>query len=224
MNNVKALILGTLLLVPLLVFIFITTFGEHHFTLPTFFPELDAKGEVVRDAKGDTVFKQLPPFELTSQEGQTISQADLTEGVHVANFFFATCTGVCRKMSSQLSRVQETFRKDPSVKIVSYTVNPEHDTVEVLQNYAAQYSAEPNQWYFLTGDREQIYSLAQTGYQVPVEQVAGQQDFIHSEKLMLVDKEQRVRGIYDGLDPVDVDRLIIEIKVLLDEYSKSKER
>ncbi|WP_114783374.1 SCO family protein [Botryobacter ruber] len=222
MSNVKALILVLLLLVPLLVFIFIGTFGEHHFALKTYFPQSDDAGNVMLDAKGDTVWHQVPPFSLTSQQGKTISQTDLAGDIYVANFFFASCPGICPKMTSQLTRVQEKFREEPNVKLVSFTVDPERDSVSVLQEYASMYNADPAKWYFLTGDRDEIYTLAQKGFYLPVQQVAGQQDFIHSEKFMLVDREHHVRGIYNGLDPEDVDRLIVEINVLLDEYSKSE--
>jgi protein SCO1 len=222
MNNSKALILGILLLVPILIFIFIGSFGEHHYTLKRYFPQVDAKGEVVRDEKGDTLFNQVPEFKLTSQLGQPVSQADLDGSIYVADFFFATCPDICKAMSSQLVRVQEAFHNEPMVKIASFTVNPEYDTPEVLKEYGERYGADANKWYFLTGDREEIYELAQKGFYLPVMQVEGQQDFIHSEKFMLVDRNRYVRGIYDGTDPEDVDRLILEIKVLLDEYSKSK--
>ncbi|MCC9138287.1 SCO family protein [Pontibacter silvestris] len=222
MNNLKALILGLLLLVPILVFIFITVFGEHHFALKTYFPETDATGAVVRNTEGDTVFHRVPAFMLTSQQGETITPAKFEEGVYVVNFFFATCPGICKKMSSQMVRIQEKFRNESSVKLVSITINPEHDSVSVLQDYAAQYGANNEQWYFLTGPRDQIYNLATEGFYLPVQQVEGQQDFIHSEKFMLVDKNQRIRGVYDGTDPKDVDRLVTEINVLLDGYSKSK--
>lgn len=222
MSNSKALILGTLLLVPLLIFIFIGSFGEHHFTLNRYFPQVDARGEVIYDEKGDTLFNQVPEFSFTSQLGQPVSQADLDGSIYVADFFFATCPDICKAMSSQLVRVQEAFRNEPMVKIASFTVNPEYDTPEVLKEYSERYDADPEKWYFLTGDREELYRLAQKGFYLPVMQVEGQQDFIHSEKFMLVDKDRYVRGIYDGTDAEDVDRLILEIKVLLDEYSKSK--
>lgn len=222
MTNKKALILGILLLVPLLIFIFIGSFGEHHFTLRKYFPQVNATGEVLRDAQGDTLFNQVPAFQLTSQQGHVISQKDLDGNIYVADFFFATCPDICKAMSSQLVRVQEAFVDEPNVKLVSFTVNPEYDTPEVLKEYGERYNADPNKWFFLTGDREKIYSLAQKGFYLPVMQVEGQQDFIHSEKFMLVDKERYVRGIYDGTDREDVDRLILEIKVLLDEYSKAK--
>jgi protein SCO1 len=223
MSNIKALILGLLLLVPILVFIFITTFGEHHFSLKTYFPKVDDTGEVLLKENGDTIFHHVPNFELTSQKGKQISQAnDLAGAVYVTDFFFATCPGICKKMSSQLSRVQQAYKDNSDVKLVSISVNPEHDSVDVLQNYANQYGAIADKWYLLTGNRDYIYNLAREGFYLPVQQVEGQQDFIHSEKFMLVDKERKIRGIYDGTDPSDVDRLILEINVLLDEYSKNK--
>ena len=222
MSNAKALILGILLLVPILIFIFIGSFGEHHFTLRTYFPQVDDAGEVITNAEGDTVFNQIPEFRFTSQTGQIISQDQLDGHIYVADFFFATCPNICKAMSSQLVRVQEAFQDEPQVKLVSFTVNPEYDTQEVLKEYGERYGANPAKWHFLTGDREQIYTLAQKGFYLPVMQIEGQQDFIHSEKFMLVDKNRYVRGIYDGTDAADVDRLILEIRVLLDEYSKSK--
>jgi protein SCO1 len=222
MSNSKALILGILLLVPILIFIFIGSFGEHHYTLRYYFPEVDGKGEVVYDAAGDTLFRQVPTFSLTSQQGQTVSQAQLDGHIYVTDFFFATCPDICKTMSSQLVRVQETFKDEPQVKLVSITVNPEYDTPEVLSEYGERYGADADKWYFLTGNREEIYQLAKQGFFLPVMQVEGQQEFIHSEKFMLVDKNRYVRGIYDGTDAADVDRLILEIKVLLDEYSKSQ--
>ncbi|WP_240773335.1 SCO family protein [Pontibacter sp. SGAir0037] len=186
------------------------------------FPKTDEEGEVLFDEKGDTLFHQVPGFAFTSQQGERVTQQDLENKIYVTNFFFASCPDVCKKMSSQLSRVQEAFADNPSVNIVSLTVNPENDSPEVLAEYASMYGADPKKWIFLTGNREEIYTLAQQGFYLPVQQVEGQQDFIHSEKFMLVDKNQHIRGQYDGTDPVEVDRLITEINVLLDEYSKSK--
>lgn len=222
MSTKRVLILGLLILAPILAFIFISTFGEHHFSLKTYFPVTDDTGEVVTNAEGDTIFKQIPDFQLTSQQGETFTKQDLDNKIYVADFFFATCPDICKDMSSQLVRVQEAFKDDPNVQIVSFTVNPEHDSVSVLKEYAERYEADPEKWTFLTGPREEIYDLARNGFYLPVQQVEGQKDFIHSEKFMLVDKEHKVRGIYDGTDPIDVDRLITEIRVLQDGYSKNQ--
>jgi len=219
MKNIKALILATLLLVPLLFFAFVVIFGEQHFTLRTYLPEHNEAGEVVRTASGDTVFRRIPDFKFTSQTGRVVTQQQLAaNGLYVASFFDSNCPAICRKVASQLVRVQETFENNPQVRIASFTA----DSAEVLKDYAAQYSANPSQWLFLTGAGEQVNHLASKSFELPLEQVAGPEAPVYSEKVMLVDKANRVRGIYDGTDSGEIDRLMMEINVLLDEYSKNK--
>ena len=217
MSPKKVLLLGVLILVPVLAFLFLKFFGTNHYTLPTYLPVVTDTGDaLVRN--GDTVFHQIPDFRLISQTGKTVTQTDLASKVYVANFFFASCKDVCKKMTANLLEVQEAFKDNAKVKIVSYTVDPERDSVAVLNAYANTYGAKPDQWYFLTGPRAQIYHLAQEGYKLPAMQAPSIiPDFIHSEKLLLIDEEKHVRGIYNGTNPEDVDRLITEIKVLLQE-------
>jgi protein SCO1/2 len=172
---------------------------------------------------GDTVFQKIPDFRFVSQEGKIVTQANLNNSVYVANFFFASCQDVCKKMSAQMVRVNEAFRNNPQVKLISYTVDPDRDSVAVLQQYAAMYQADPAKWIFLTGPKKELYALAQNGYKVAAMQAPGTvPDFIHSEKLILVDKEKHVRGIYDGTNVQDVDRLITEITVLLHSYQQNE--
>jgi len=219
MHKLKALILGLLLLVPLFVFIFISTFGEHHFALRTYFPLKDAAGELVFDGAGDTVFARVPDFRLLSQQGDTISQsATLQDALYVAGFFSTRCPDECRKMSAQLVRVQEAFENDPSVKLLSFSLAPAQDSVAALYDFAARYNADPQKWFFLTGDSSRIYKLAAEGFHLPPQP----KELLYGGKLLLVDKERQVRGIYEGTEPVEVDRLITEINVLLDEYNKGK--
>jgi protein SCO1/2 len=222
MKNIKALILGILLLVPILILAFVSLFGEHHFTLKTYFTKLDATGKVQYTANGDTIFQQVPTFSLISHIGKAVTAADLQEAIYVTNFFYTACPATCRKISSQLVRVQEAFESNPEVKIVSVTVEPERDSAAVLQAYAAEYGAKEDKWLFLTGDRQEVYKLAQEGFQLTDGEAVGRQDLIQTDKLMLVDKEGKVRGIYDATSVKEIDRLITEINVLLDEYSKRK--
>lgn len=221
-NKIKALILGLLILVPLFVFIFIYTFGEHHFGLRTYLPERNAKGEVVRTAAGDTLFKTVPEFELTDQSGNSFSIGDLEGKLYVVSFFSTDCQSSCRKMNAQLVRVQEMFQNNPDVALVSISAKPQDDSTAALQEYASRFNADTTQWHFLTGNRDTIYGLAQEGFELAQQKNGGPEDFIHSSKLMLVDKEQKVRGVYEGTDMEEVDRLMLEINVLLDEYSKRK--
>jgi protein SCO1/2 len=200
-----------------LVYLFLKVFGTNHYTLRTYMPVVEDTGEaMVRN--GDTVFHQVPDFKLISQTGEIITQDNLTGKLYVANFFFASCKDVCKKMSANLQEVQEAFAREPKVKIVSYTVDPDRDSVAVLNKYAQTYGADAGTWYFLTGPKEQIYQLAREGYKLPAMQAPSLiPDFIHSEKLLLIDEQKHVRGIYNGTDPDEVERLITEIKVLLQE-------
>ncbi|WP_347160224.1 SCO family protein [Pontibacter chitinilyticus] len=208
---------------PLLIFAFVVIFGVQHFTLPTYLPERAKTGEVVKNAKGDTIFKQIPDFRFTDQSGKTVSQESLAaNGMYVVNFFYTSCPVNCRQIASQLTRVQEAFQNNPTVKIASITVKPEQDSVAALQQYATEYHADPAQWHFLRGPKAEIYQLASIGFDLPAPRGKDVQDLIQTNRVLLVDKAHRVRGIYNGTKSTEIDRLIMEINVLLDEYSKSK--
>lgn len=211
MKPFKALILGILLLVPILIFIFISVFGTHHFSLKTYYPKLDDAGGVVYNAAGDTVFQQMPFFELKSTAGESITQTDLDSNLYVASYFSLPCADSCQKVFSQLVRVQEVFANNPELKIVSIAVNASPDTLQVLEGLSQKFSVKDKSWYLLSGDEAAI----QNATKIPG-------DSITSQKLLLVDKQKHIRGVYDGTDTEDVDRLILEINVLLDEYSKRK--
>lgn len=218
MSPKKVLILGLLILVPVFAFIFLEIFGSNYYELKTYYPVLDPDTEAPLVQHGDTVFQQVPDFRLTSQTGQTITLQQLQNKVFVANFIFTSCQGVCKKMSSQMTRVQQAFQQEPKVKLVSFSVDPERDSVAALQQYAARYGANNSQWLFLTGPKKEIYKLAIEGFKLPVMEAPSViPDFIHSEKFVLVDAKRHVRGIYDGTSEDDVDRLITEIKILLEE-------
>jgi protein SCO1/2 len=209
--------------VPIFLFLFLKGFGTNHYSLPTYYPAINEETELPVVNNGDTVFQKIPDFRLISQEGKTVSQADLEGKIYVANFFFASCQDVCKKMAVQMGRVNDAFRKEPSIKLISYTVDPERDSVAVLKQYADMYRADADKWLFLTGPKKEIYQLAQQGYKVAAMQAPGNvPDFIHSEKLLLIDKDKHVRGIYDGTSSKDVDRLITEIAVLLHGYKQNE--
>lgn len=230
----KAGILLATLLVPALLYVFLRFGTQNHYTLPRYLPKLDSTtsgplmgrvkqsdGEVVTD----TIYNHIPPFRLIDQDGKTVDQAIVKNKIFVAAFFFTRCGTICPRISSQLTRVQDIFRNYPEVVLVSHTVDPEHDRPAQLKVYAKKYEAIPGKWYFLTGNKADIYNLAMHGYYLPtvdagVKEGKPDETFIHSEKLVLVDKEGIVRGFYDGTDKEDVDRLVLEIRVLLDIYKK----
>jgi len=205
-----------LILLPVLFYLFFHAFGENHFSLRIYYPRGVDTVLVNGNPRIDSVYHTVPDFNLISQTGDIVTQKNLAGKIYVADFFFTRCPSICPVMTSELTRVAEVFADNPDIKIISYTVDPEHDTVEVLRDYAARYNADPNQWHFVTGRKKEIYDLARKGYFIAAKEGdTGPVDFIHSQRFVLVDKEKRIRGYYDGTDKKDVDRLITEIGVLL---------
>jgi protein SCO1/2 len=170
------------------------------------------------DSDGTVFYHTIPEVTLTAQNGKPFSTASYKGKVSLTDFFFASCQGICPRMTSQLTRVQNAFRDNADFKMVSYTVDPARDTAEFLQQYADQYKADTSQWKFVTGPKKQLYDLARYGYYLPVQAGTGDsEDFIHSDQFILVDRKSRIRGYYDGTDSTAVDSLIADIKVLLNE-------
>ncbi|MCD6067145.1 MAG: hypothetical protein K0S33_1971 [Bacteroidetes bacterium] len=169
----------------------------------------------------DTVYHSIADFSFVNQYGETVSQNTVKDKIYVANFFFATCQSICPRMNSQMSRIQKAYKDDPEILFLSHSINPLHDTVEVLAEYAAKYGAIKNKWHLLTGDKKKIYDLAKTSYLVnAVEDDGTEEGFIHSEYLLLIDKQKRIRTLYDGTDSVQVNKLIDDIKLLKTEKNE----
>ncbi len=166
-------------------------------------------------ANGDTVYHTIKDFSLLNQYKEMISQQTIQNKIYAADFFFATCQSICPVMTSQLARVQQAEKDNPDFLILSHTVNPMHDTAEVLMEYAGKYGALKNKWHFLTGDKKAIYNLAKEDYLVNALQDDGTPEgFIHSEAVLLIDKQRRIRGIYDGTDSLQMNKLIKDISIL----------
>lgn len=169
-------------------------------------------------------FHRISDFELINQEGKKVTQKDYEGKIYVADFFFTTCPSICPKMSGQLHRVYMRYANNDEVMLLSHTVMPETDSVPVLHEYAKKYKADPKKWIFATGDKKQIYALARRSYfavkETIPEEIANEgdeHDFIHTENFILIDKNKRIRGYYDGTSEKEVDRLMDEMEVLLRE-------
>lgn len=161
-------------------------------------------------------------FALLNQNGDTTTQADLRGKVYVADFFFTTCPTICIDMAKNMRKLQAEFANDADVMLVSHSVTPEIDSVPVLRAYADKQNAIPGKWLFLTGDKEQIYNLARKHYFAVMEPGAtfNEHDFIHTDNFVLVDSQKRIRGIYVGTNDTEVDKLIKDIRILLQEERK----
>jgi protein SCO1/2 len=215
-NFTKTGLLAALLLIPVLVFLGLKIFGKNHFTLPVYFAT-----DSIPSEKGYKITEAhtIPDFHLISQQGKSVSRNDLKGHIVVVDFFFTRCPGICPKMTSELTRVNEVFAEDRDLLLVSFTVDPSHDIPDTLLNYSKKYSADPSRWLFVTGSKDSIYALAQKGFFVTaLEDRNRPLEFVHSEKLVLVDKNGWIRGYYNGTNRKEVDRLIEEIRVLKSTY------
>ena len=160
-------------------------------------------------------------FNLVNQNGDTVTDKITENKIYVADFFFTTCKSICPKMSNSMAILQKEFLTDSSVILLSHSVTPEIDSVPVLAEYAKRFGVDSKKWQLLTGDKKQIYKLARKSYFVVLDEGdGGVQDFIHTENFVLVDKEKRIRGFYDGTSPTEIDRLIGDIQILKDTYVK----
>lgn len=159
----------------------------------------------------------LPDFALTERSGKTYTRADLLGKVWVADFFYTTCPGPCPMLSSRLSALQEKLGTRSEVRLVSISTDPAKDTLPVLQAYAERFKAGPN-WLFLTGDKAEIFELANSGFKLSVtEERNNPEPITHSTKLVLLDRQAFVRGFYEGVGADDSARLLAHVDRLLAE-------
>ena len=163
----------------------------------------------------DTVYHTIGNFHLLNQDSVVVTNKTLSGKIYVADFFFTSCRTICPIMKTQMHRVYETIKDDNEVLLVSHTIDPEHDTVALLHDYADRLGVETDKWHFLTGNKDSIYYLAQTSYFATAMEDESEPDgFIHSGAFLLIDKKGRIRGKYDGTKQDDVDRLIEDIDKL----------
>lgn len=167
------------------------------------------------------IISQVPEYELISENGQRFGSKDLRGRVYLANFVFARCPSVCPKMLGELEKIQKRVRgTGKKVAIVTFTVDPENDNETALFNLARKHKANPFTWTFLTGsDKEAMFKLYRDGFKVGVEQNPKNMfDIAHSEKIVLVDGENRVRGYY-SFETNDVNKLMIDVGLLINRPS-----
>lgn len=158
----------------------------------------------------------IPAFNFTDQYGQPVSNKTVENKVYVADFFFTRCGSICPIMTDNMCKVATAFMNDPNVDILSHSVTPELDNVEILKQYAAQKHITNPNWHLLTGDKQQIYTLARQGYFADNE-IGYNKDvtqFLHTENFILVDRKGHIRGVYNGTVPFEVENLIRHIKIL----------
>jgi protein SCO1/2 len=191
---------------------FIVLFVGFYFALAAFVPGFRAPTL--------PVLSYVPRFSFNDQSGRLITDRDLEGKVYVAEYFFTTCRGICPKLNGNMKKIADDYVHEPDFRILSYTVDPETDTVARMKHYADSLGADPQKWFFLTGRKDSLYHLARTGYLLddPKNNAINiDEQFLHTQFIALVDKSGRVRKIYDGLKKDELDELEKDITTLLKE-------
>ena len=177
---------------------------------------------------------QIPEFTFVNQHNDTINKSDYSGNIYVANFFFTTCPTICPIMTNKMKYVQDKLSVYPNIKFLSHSVNPGYDTPEVLSEYASRMQVDLSNWNFVTGEKQQIYSIASSYFVNVTEDELAPGGFLHSEYFVLVDKEGNVRsgidingnpyGAYDGTNDAEMKTLVKDIRVLMAEYKQKENR
>jgi len=161
---------------------------------------------------------KVADFKLINQNGDTITQDNYAGKIYVTDFFFTRCMTICPIMTNNIWKLQEVFKDDDDIRFLSLSVTPVIDSVSVLKEYAISKGVIDAKWNITTGDKKHIYELARKSYFAVLEEGdGGLQDFIHTENFILVDKKKQIRGFYDGTNSEDIERLILDIRILKNE-------
>ena len=190
-------------------------------TLP-FFNQPDWTPEWIGET--DSAYKNIhaiPSFSFLDQNGIVVDENLVNGKIYVANFFFTKCRNICPKMTNNMHLLQESFKDDTSILLLSHSVTPETDDVKVLNKYALDNKVDAAKWHLLTGDKKAIYGLAKQQYFAgdTVGYYQSGNEFLHTENFILVDQHRRIRGVYNGTLPVEINRIIEDIAILKSEIT-----
>ena len=211
----QGFVLVCILLIPVLIFMFLKGFGKNEYDLPIFFQK-GVDNPFKECPVADSTQHYIPEFTFTNQEGKPIGRAQMEGKITVVDFFFTSCPSICPVMSKEMARVNDMFRDEPQVQLMSISIDPEYDTPQILKKYAEEHQAIPGKWHFLSGPKQETFQLARCGFVLPALDGNGvPDDFVHSDKFMLIDEQGRIRGYYSGTTREQVDLLILETKILL---------
>jgi protein SCO1/2 len=167
---------------------------------------------------GDTIYHTVPDFNFIDQDSLSFTPANLEGKIYVVDFFFISCPTICPKVKKQMLRIHKAFTNENNLVLVSHTIDTKRDTVERLHSYAKSLKINTDQWKLVTGERDEIYSIAEDYFSIAKEDPDAPGGFDHSGRLILIDKEKKVRSFCDGTDAKDVDRFMDDIRWLLASY------
>ena len=206
---------------PLQLVDYMSSSKDYTIKIKKYYPEIDSS-LIDGNYTLDTSYYSVPEFSLLNHTGDTIHSSK-DPNYKVVDFFFTRCPTICPVMSKAMYQVQNEFKDVGDVSLYSVSIDPDHDNEEVLAKYSRKYDALDSMWYFLTGEKEIIYDLASNGFKLSaVQEGAGAGGFTHSDRLVLIDREGIVRGYYHGTDDIDVERLVVELRMLIKEERINK--
>jgi len=166
-------------------------------------------------------YHSIPDFSLVNQLGDTITQDTFKDKIYIADFFFTTCLTICPIMTGHMGEIQKVLKDQEDVLLLSHSVTPVRDSVPVLYQYGVEKGVNPKKWHLVTGPKKDIYDLARKSYLVAKDEGgSGPFDLVHTENFVLIDKQKRIRGYYDGTDPAAVQTLLEDLKVLQKTYAE----
>ncbi len=190
-------------------------------SLPIYSPSMISKELVAEEIQFVKKYHKIKDFSLLNQNGHKITEEDYNNKIYVADFFFTTCPTICPIMTENMGYLQNKLIDNPEILLVSFSVTPEIDSVQQLKKYALEKNVIDSKWNLLTGDKKEIYDLARKSYLVAKNDGdGGKYDMIHTENFVLVDKEKRIRGFYDGTNQLEMDKLLNDIRILENSYLK----
>lgn len=212
-------------LLPLTAFFIFRYFGDKVQIMPRHY-YMDSTRSHVEDGKiiTDTVWRKVANINLQNQLGDSVSLDSLKGKVLVANFFFTRCPSICPKLTSNIHKLQESFKKSPGyVHFLSFSVDSERDSVPALKKYADKFNIDHSNWWLLTGSKKTIYDFALNEVKLGLQDGEGvDSNFIHTPKFVLMDRNRVIRGYYNGLDSTDMLRLLDDVVFLNMEIEKKK--
>jgi protein SCO1/2 len=227
MQRRKIIAILVVLVVPLASYFWVNSLSKDAVAMPKrYFYDSVGTTTIRGKTVPDTLWHKIRPFKLVNQLGDSVGLEDLQGRVIIADFFFTSCPSICPTLTRNMKKLQDSFKKtDSLVRFVSFTVDPMRDTVEKLKAYGDRYSIDHDTWWMLTGPREEIYDIALREFKANIAQEEGvDTNFIHTDKFFLLDKDRVLRGWYNGLDSVRLDKLIKDVVLLNMERDKKKKR
>lgn len=187
--------------------------------LPIYSPNMVSQELVDENIRYIKKYHRIADFSLTNQNGEKITQKNYENKIYIADFFFTTCPTICPIMTDNMTYLQEKLLKNKNILLASFSVTPDIDNVEVLKDYALEKGVLSYKWNLLTGDKKMIYDLARKSYLVAKNDGdGGKYDMIHTENFILIDKEKRIRGFYDGTNKEEMEKLLNEVEILKNSY------